>query len=166
MLGTEVLSPPADQRLLRHLVLLLLDILEELYEFGIALFGSVIDLLDAHLRALGGFVEDAPQVEVGIAYGSELLRSLSGHCVEVTSLASCSLTPTFYTYLPTTVRGEDKHLLSSRRSLSIDANTQEHDPGRLRKILELVEKVGTEFFATTNRARTAPRSAYLVPDLG
>ena len=88
MIGTEVLLPPADQRLrlLHPLVLLLLDILEELYEFGIALFGGVIDVLDAHLRTLGGLGEDAPQVEVGVAYGGELLRFLRGHFVEVTSL--------------------------------------------------------------------------------
>ena len=68
MIGTEVLLPRADQRLLRPPGVLLLDLLEELYEFGIAFSGGVIDVLDAHLRTLGGLVEDAPQVEVGVAY--------------------------------------------------------------------------------------------------
>jgi hypothetical protein len=65
-----VLLPPADQRLrlLRPPGLLLLDILEELHELGIALFGGVIDVLDAHLRALGGVREDAPQVEDSVAF--------------------------------------------------------------------------------------------------
>jgi hypothetical protein len=102
-----VLLPPTDQRLrlLGPPGILLLDLLEELYQFSISLSGGVIDVLDAHLTALGGVGEDAPQVEDGVAYAGELLRFRSGHYVEVTSLASCSLTATSYTYLPTTVRG-------------------------------------------------------------
>ena len=59
-MGREVL-PPADQRprLLRPPGVLFLDLLEELHEFGIALSGGVIDVLDAHLRVLGGVGENA-----------------------------------------------------------------------------------------------------------
>ena len=88
MIGRELLLPPVDQRLrlLRPPSLLLLDILEELYELAIAHFGGVIDVVDAHLRALGGLGEDVPKVEDGVAFAGELLRFRSGHCVEVTSL--------------------------------------------------------------------------------
>jgi hypothetical protein len=59
-IGREVL-PPADQRprLLRPPGVLFLDLLEELHEFGIALSGGIINVLDAHLRALGGVGENA-----------------------------------------------------------------------------------------------------------
>jgi hypothetical protein len=84
MIGTEVLLPPADQRLrlLGPPGVLLLDILEELHELLIALSGGIIDVLGVHLRALSGVVEDTRQIEDGVAYAGELLRSCSGHWLE------------------------------------------------------------------------------------
>jgi hypothetical protein len=82
-IGREVL-PPADQRLglLGPPGVLLLDVLEELHEILIALSGGVIDVLGVHLTAFGGVVEDARQIEDGVAYAGELLRLRSGHCLE------------------------------------------------------------------------------------
>jgi hypothetical protein len=47
---------------------------------------GVLFVLGVHLRAFCGVIEDACEVEHHVADASELLRSCSGHCVEVTSL--------------------------------------------------------------------------------